>query len=240
MSRTGTDRTDAIRARLISLADPAYREFQLPLLATVSPTRMIGVRTPALRGLARELAGSPTAALFMTELPHRYFEEDQLHAFLIERIQDYDSTITALNAFLPYVDNWATCDQMKPPALRKNGPALAEQCRAWLASGRVYTVRYGLVTLMRYFLGAGKYSFPFDPELPALALAAAGEDYYTRMAAAWLFAEGLAVQYEAFLPWLAEHRLPPELHRMTIRKAQDSYRIPPEHKAVLRRTLTWL
>lgn len=229
--------TDALRARLTALADPAYKAFQSPLIPTVPPERMIGVRTPALRALARELAGSPTADALIRELPHRYFEEDQLHAFLIERIRDYDTTVAALNAFLPYVDNWATCDQMKPTALRQNGTALAAQCRAWLASGQTYTVRFGLVTLMRYFLGNGKHSFPFDPELPALAVAAAGDDYYTRMAAAWLFAEGLAAQYEAFLPWLTEHRLPNELHRMTMRKAQDSYRIPPEHKAALRQTL---
>ena len=115
---------------------------------------------------------------------------------------------------------------------------MAIRCRAWLASGRVYTVRFGLVTLMRYFLGAGKSAFPPDPEVPALAVAAAGEDYYTRMAAAWLFAEGLTWQYELFLPWLTDCRLPPELHRMTVRKALDSYRVPAERKAVIRRTWT--
>ncbi|UKI12445.1 MAG: hypothetical protein L6V84_06990 [Oscillospiraceae bacterium] len=136
------------------------------------------------------------------------------------------------------MDNWATCDQMRPPALGQDGAALAIRCRAWLASGRVYTVRFGLVTLMRYFLGAGKSAFPPDPEVPALAVAAAGEDYYTRMAAAWLFAEGLTWQYELFLPWLTDCRLPPELHRMTVRKALDSYRVPAERKAVIRRTWT--
>ena len=229
---------DGIRARLFLLADPAYRAFQQPLIPTVPPERVIGVRTPALRALARELAGTSAAETFRADLPHRYFEENQLHAFLIERIRHFGETVAALEAFLPYVDNWATCDQMRPPALGQDGAALAIRCRAWLASGRVYTVRFGLVTLMRYFLGAGKSAFPPDPEVPALAVAAAGEDYYTRMAAAWLFAEGLTWQYELFLPWLTDCRLPPELHRMTVRKALDSYRVPAERKAVIRRTWT--
>ena len=229
---------DGIRARLFLLADPAYRAFQQPLIPTVPPERVIGVRTPALRALARELAGTSAAETFRADLPHRYLDENNLHALILNEEKDYAAAVAALDAFLPYVDNWATCDQMRPPALGQDGAALAIRCRAWLASGRVYTVRFGLVTLMRYFLGAGKSAFPPDPEVPALAVAAAGEDYYTRMAAAWLFAEGLTWQYELFLPWLTDCRLPPELHRMTVRKALDSYRVPAERKAVIRRTWT--
>ena len=221
----------------------ALPEDVVPVLA--APDARAARQAPAVAeppepvaALARELAGTSAAETFRADLPHRYFEENQLHAFLIERIRHFGETVAALEAFLPYVDNWATCDQMRPPALGQDGAALAIRCRAWLASGRVYTVRFGLVTLMRYFLGAGKSAFPPDPEVPALAVAAAGEDYYTRMAAAWLFAEGLTWQYELFLPWLTDCRLPPELHRMTVRKALDSYRVPAERKAVIRRTWT--
>lgn len=221
-----------LEERLFSLCDPAYREFQGRLIPSLAPGRMIGVRTPVLRALAKEMAGTPLARDFLSSLPHRYFDEDNLHAFLIAGIRSYGDLIPALDRFLPYVDNWATCDQLRPVAFRRHLPELAEKIPEWLASPHIYTARFGIGMLMTHFLDDA-----FAPAYPAAVAAVTGEDYYLRMMVAWYFATALAKQYEQVLPYLTEHRLDERTARMTIRKALESYRIPEERKSVLRRLL---
>lgn len=218
-----------IQARLFALQDPAYRDFQAKLIPTVDPGRVIGVRTPALRKLAKELRGSPEAEAFLQALPHEYYEENNLHAFLIEGLRDYDACVAALDAFLPWVDNWATCDSMSPPVFRRQVPRLRGEIRRWMASAHTYTVRYGIGMLLRYCLGE-----EFCPaDLKAVA-ALTSEEYYIRMMVAWYFATALAFQWEVALPYLTGGRLPEWTRRKTIRKAIESYRITPEQKALLR------
>lgn len=219
----------SITVQLLALQDPAYRAFQSKLIPTIPPQQVIGVRTPLLRQLARSLAGSPEAEAFCRELPHIYYEENNLHAFLLEREKNFDAALAGVETFLPYVDNWATCDSMSPPVFRREKARLLPAIRRWLDSDLTYTVRYGIGMLMQHFLDKD-----FRPEYPALVAAVQSEEYYINMMIAWYFATALAKQPEAVWPYLAEGRLSPWVHNKTIQKACESRRITPEQKAALR------
>lgn len=218
-----------ITGQLFALQDLEYKQFHSKLMPTIDPDVIIGVRTPELRKLAKQLAKSTDVELFLQELPHRYYEENNLHGFLIESIQDFDACILALNKFLPYVDNWATCDMMAPKVLKKDLPKLYEWTKIWIASGKTYTIRFGVNMLMKYFLDEA-----FLPEYPELVASIAAEEYYVKMVVAWYFATALAKQYDAVLPYLTEHRLDVWTHNKTIQKAVESYRISPEQKCYLK------
>lgn len=222
--------TEGIRARLFEMQDADYRAFHAGLMPTVDPEKIIGVRVPMLRAYARELAGTPAAAQFLAELPHRYYEEDNLHAFLLEFAKDYDGCIAALDAFLPHVDNWATCDMMFPRVLKRNLPRTRENALRWMESGRCYTVRYGIGVLMRCFLGEN-----FDAAcMEAVASVKSGE-YYVKMMVAWYFATALALRYDMAVQYIEQRRLEPWVHNKAIQKAVESRRISPERKQYLKK-----
>ncbi len=224
----------AVRLALFERQDEGYRAFQCSLMPTVDAETVIGVRTPVLRRMAKELYGTPMAEALMADLPHAYFEENQLHAFLIEPIRDFDAAICATDAFLPYVDNWATCDQLSPRAFKTDFPALKPHINRWMApSAPTYTLRFGIGMLMRYGLDA--YFEPAHLDAVASPHILAREDYYIRMMVAWFFATALAKQYDTALPYIEAHCLPDWTHKKTIQKAVESYRISDERKAVLRR-----
>lgn len=226
------DSVQAVREALFAARDEAYKAFQCPLMPTVNPDAVMGVRTPILRRMAKELRGTPGGEALMADLPHAYFEENQLHAFLIESVRVFDAAVTATDAFLPFVDNWATCDQLSPKAFKGRFAHLLPHIRRWMADSHPYTCRFGLGMLMRYGLGED-----FDPAFLAEAASSdiiGREHYYIRMMVAWFFATALAFQYEATLPYLTEHRLPVWTHNKTIQKACESYRVPDEYKACLR------
>lgn len=210
---------------LLRHQDLSYRDMQRRLMPTVDPETILGVRTPVLRQLARELEDGEA---FRQKLPHRYFEENQIHAFLLEREKDFDKTVQAVEAFLPYVDNWATCDQLRPRAFRDHERLLPLISR-WLASSEPYTVRFGLGMLMCHFLDGD-----FQPEFLELAASVKSGEYYVKMMVAWYFATALAKQYEATLPYITDHRLEPWTHNKAIQKAVESFRVPPEHKELLK------
>ena len=218
-----------ILAQLRLLSEEPYRRFQSRLMPTVAPDRVLGVRTPALRRLAKELAGTSVAEAFMQELPHNYFEENMLHAFLIERVEGYDSCMAALERFLPFVDNWATCDGLSPKAFCSHPSALPAQIRCWLDSGWEFTVRFGICMLMKHFLDEA-----FLPEYAEWVASLAEEDYYIRMGVAWYFATALAKQPAAVWPILEQHRLPVWTHNKTVQKALESLRFSPADKERLR------
>ena len=218
-----------ITERLLALQDINYKQFHSRLMPTVNPERIIGVRTPELRKLTKQLAGTQEADAFLKQLPHHYYEENNLHGFLIETIKDFDSCIEALNIFLPYVDNWATCDMMAPKVLKKDLPGLYEWIQRWISSGETYTIRFGVNMLMKYYLDEA-----FLPEYPVLVASIQSEEYYVKMVVAWYFATALAKQYEAVLPYLEERRLEIWTHNKTIQKAVESYRITKEQKEYLR------
>ena len=219
-----------IQQRLFALQDEGYRDFHAALIPTVDKGLVIGVRTPALRALAKELKGTELAEDFMTTLPHKYYEENNLHTALIGHIRDFDACLAAVETFLPYVDNWATCDMMSPKALAKDKPALLERIRIWLQSGHIYTVRFGMEMLMSHFLEEN-----FREEYLELVASVQSEEYYIRMMQAWYFATALAKQYEAAVKILEQRKLPPWVHNKTIQKARESYRVSEEQKSYLKR-----
>ena len=218
-----------IEEKLLSMQDIPYRDFQRKLIPNLAPETIIGVRTPQLRRLARDVRGTPEAADFMAALPHRFFEENQVHAFLIAQERDFDACLALVNHFLPHVDNWATCDQLAPRVLKTDPPRLLSSIRTWLASDQPYTVRFGVNCLMRWYLQDA-----FDPGQLEMVAALRHEDYYVRMGVAWYFATALAQQYDAALPCIEQRRLEPWTHNKAIQKAIESYRVSPEHKDALR------
>lgn len=218
-----------VRRQLFAMQDLAYRDFHSKLIPDIDPVRIIGVRTPQLRKYVKELAKTPEAAAYLQLLPHQYYDENNLHGFLIESIRDYDACIAAVNRFLPYVDNWATCDLMAPAVFQKHLSELLEQIRVWIDSDHTYTVRFGIGMLMRFYLDDA-----FSREYPELVANVRSEEYYVRMMVAWYFATALAKQYDAVLPFLQEKRLEPWTHNKAIQKAVESYRITPEQKDYLR------
>ena len=218
-----------IRERLISLQDKEYREFHIKLIPTVDPEAIIGVRTPALRSLAKELGKRPEIDEFLNDLPHKYFEENQLHAFIISGIKDYERCMEEVENFLPCIDNWATCDQMSPKVFKKNREDLLVHINKWIASRATYSVRYGVVMLMTHYLEED-----FDSAYPNLVADIQSEEYYINMARAWYFATALAKQYDVVLPFIEGQRLDEWTHNKAIQKSIESYRITPEQKAYLR------
>lgn len=223
--------TEHIRKELFTYADADYAAFQAKLMPTVESKAIIGVRTPILRKMAKELAKNEQIGEFLADLPHGYYEENNLHAFIISNTHDIDRLISELDAFLPFVDNWATCDGMSPKILSKpeHSERAFETAGRYIASGKVYTVRYGLGMLMKYFLDDS-----FSPQVLKLAANACSDEYYVNMMVAWLFATALAKQYDTAVSYLIERRLPVWVHNKTIRKAIESYRIDDERKAYLR------
>lgn len=222
-----------IQNDLFSMRDLSYRAFHSRLIPTVSPDAIIGVRTPQLRRYAKQLAKTPNAALFLRTLPHTYYEENNLHAFLIELHKDYEQVLDELNTFLPFVNNWATCDAMSPRVLRSHTQELYPQVLDWMHSTHTYTIRYGIGTLLRHYLDEH-----FQPEHLTVVSSISSEEYYVNMMIAWYFATALAKQYPAAIPYLTERKLPQWVHNKTIQKALESYRISPETKQYLR-TLRW-
>ena len=218
-----------IRSQLFALQDEAFADFQSKLIPNVPREAMIGVRTPDLRKMAKQISKTVEAQAFLLGLPHRYFEENQLHAFVLSEEKDFDTSIAELERFLPQVDNWATCDQLSPRCFKKHTAELLPHIREWIASEHTYTVRFGICTLMRYFLDEG-----FRPEYLEWVASIKSDEYYIRMMQAWFFATALAKQWDATLPYLEQHRLDSWTHNKTIQKAVESFRITPEQKATLK------
>ena len=220
---------DEIRTELKKRYDVKYREMQVRIIPTVKPERIIGVRTPELRQMAKQYAQAVDTDLFLKDLPHRYFEEDQLHAFILSGMKDYGECLSELNRFLPYVDNWATCDQMSPKVFGKHRKELLNSIREWIGSKETYTIRFGIGMLMEHYLDGD-----FDPAYLEMAAGVRSGEYYGNMMIAWYFATALAKQYDAALPYIEQHRLDDWTHNKAIQKAIESYRITPEQKDYLR------
>lgn len=218
-----------IQARLFELQDLEYKEFHEKLIPNIAPERIIGVRIPKLRGLARELYKDPQIEDFLSDLPHKYYDENNLHGFLVEQIKDYGRCLAEVEKFLPYIDNWATCDTTAPKIFARHTGDLLPSIERWLASKETYTVRYGIGMLMRFYLDEN-----FKTEYLEKTAAIRSEEYYVNMMIAWYFATALAKQYEAALPFIEEHRLDKWTHNKAIQKACESLRVTGEQKAYLK------
>lgn len=208
------------------MGEEEYRDFSSKLMPTVNKSKVIGIRTPILRKYAKTLENYDN---FLTELPHEYFEENNLHAFLIERETNFDRCIEMLDTFLPYVDNWATCDSMKPKVLKKEPERLLIHIKRWLNSKDVYAVRYAINLLMSFYLDDN-----FDEIYLRIVATVTSDEYYINMMRAWYFATALAKQYKETLPYIENRELDPWTHNKTIQKATESYRISKEKKQYLR------
>lgn len=245
-----TAAAQSIRAQLFFLQDSDYKEFNRKLIPTIDPDRIIGVRIPEIRALAKRLQNTSEAEKFLCALPHQYFDEDNLHGFLIGRMRDFDEAVRALDAFLPYVDNWATCDYISPTAFPKHPEKLLEKIDEWLSSNEAFTVRFAMGMLMKHFLDdrfeekfldivASVAHEGWNNENEHRAVSVDGANtydnaYYVNMMRAWYFATALAKQPDATLPYIEHCRLDPWTHNKTIQKAIESRRVGPELKSHLR------
>ena len=220
---------EEIRKRLFKLQDKKYSDFQCRLIPTLESTTIIGVRTPELRRYAKELVNQKDIQNFLSFLPHQYFEENQLHAFIISEIKDNKQCLEELNRFLPFVDNWATCDQLSPKVFKKNRSELIDQIKQWVCSDKTYMVRFGIGMLLEHFLDDD-----FDSIYLEMVSKISSTEYYIRMMIAWYFATALAKQYTKALPYIEEQRLDIWTHNKTIQKAVESRRITLEQKEYLK------
>lgn len=218
-----------IRELLFKKQDIKYKDFQSKLIPGVDDDSFIGVRTPELRKLAKELSKRDDIDIFLNDLPHQFFDENQLHAFIVSGIKDYDSCLKEVERFLPYVDNWATCDQMSPKVFKKHKKELLKSIRTWIASEETYTIRFGIKMLMEHFLDED-----FDPVYLKMVAKLRSEEYYVNMMIAWYFATALAKQYNVAVSFIEKQKLDLWTHNKTIQKAIESYRITAEQKDYLR------
>ena len=220
---------DEIVAELFRMQDKDYALMQAKIIPTVDADRIIGVRTPALRAFAKKLYKDTDIDAFLAGAPHQYFDEDQLHAFVISLEKDFGKCMAEVDAFLPFIDNWATCDQLSPKVFKKEPEKLLPNIRAWIKSDQTYTVRFAIGMLMQHFLDER-----FDLEYADMVAEVRSEEYYVNMMIAWYFATALAKQYESALPYLEERKLADWAHNKAIQKSVESYRITDEQKAYLR------
>ncbi|MBR1770128.1 MAG: DNA alkylation repair protein [Bacteroidales bacterium] len=220
---------EEIRAYLFAMKDDKYSAFQRKLIPNIPPQSIIGVRTPILKKYAESTALKEDAGEFLSDLPHRYFDENQLHAFILSGIKDFDKCIEATKKFLPFIDNWATCDQLSPKCFKKNADKLLPYIKEYLKSRKEYTLRFGIGLMMRYFLDEN-----FKEKYIDTISEIKREEYYVKMMQAWYIATALAKQYESAVLILKEERLDVWTHNKAIQKACESFRISQEKKVCLR------
>ena len=216
--------------QLFNLQDIAYGDFQAKLMPTIDRKSIIGVRTPAIRKLAKQVAKTDDARAFISQLPHRYYEENNLHAFIIEQSRDFNEALRLTNRFLLYIDNWATCDSFTPKVFGKHPDELLTAIGGWIESSHTYTVRYAIRMLMAFFLDER-----FKPEYAQMVAAVKSDEYYIKMMIAWYFATALAKQYDTIIGFISNRSLDPWTHNKAIQKAIESYRISNEQKEELRK-----
>lgn len=220
---------DDLHNKLFELQDSQYRNFAIKLLPTVDKDTIIGIRTPVLGRFAKKYFHADNAKEFLNNLPHRYFEENSIHTLIVSDIKNYDDCIQAADKFLPYVDNWATCDSLVPKIFAKHTERLIVDIKRWIDSNSTYTIRFGISMLMKFYLDQH-----FDKQYLNWVAAIKFNDYYVEMMAAWYFAEALVKQYDSAVVFLEQNLLPRSVHVKTIRKAVDSRRIPDKRKEYLK------
>lgn len=218
-----------IQSQLFAMQDEKYRKFQSRLIPNVAPEKIIGIRIPVLRNFAKEIFGTKSAEEFLETLPHKFYDENNLHTFLIARIKNFESCVVAVKKFLPYIDNWATCDILRPAIFKSHKEQLLPHIKKWISSTDVYAVRFGIGMLMSHFLDED-----FDEKYLAAVAKICSEEYYIKMMQAWFFATALTKQYDAARKFIEQKKLQPWTHNKAIQKANESRAIPAEHKEYLR------
>ena len=224
-----SEKLTRLQQQLFVLQDEEYRDFHSKLMPNIPKEDVIGIRVPVLRKFAKEFAKSDEKEKFLKELPHRYYEENNLHMMLLVEMKDYDGCMQEMEQFLPYINNWATCDFPAPKCFEKHKKDVLEYIKIWIKSSQTYTVRYAIGMLMRLFL-----EDDFSAEYPQMVAEVSSEEYYINMMIAWYFATALAKQWDAVIPYIEQRKLSPWVHRKTIQKAVESYRITPGQKEYLK------
>ena len=224
-----SEKLTRLQQQLFVLQDEEYRDFHSKLMPNIPKEDVIGIRVPVLRKFAKEFAKSDEKEKFLKELPHRYYEENNLHMMLLVEMKDYDGCMQEMERFLPYINNWATCDFPAPKCFEKHKKDVLEHIKIWIKSSQTYTVRYAIGMLMRLFL-----EDDFSAEYPQMVAEVSSEEYYINMVIAWYFATALAKQWDAVIPYIEQRKLSPWVHRKTIQKAVESYRITPGQKEYLK------
>ena len=218
-----------LEARLNEVKDDKYKEFQAKLVPNINPDSILGIRTPDMRKIAKELFESNDYDSFLNELPHKYYEENLIHFFVISMIKDFDKCIEEVERFLPYVDCWPVSDQATPKSFRKNHDKLLPYIKKWIKSKHIYTARFGIRMLMNEYLGDDFNGYYLD-----LVTSVKGDDYYLKMMVSWYFATALAKKYDETIPYFENHKLDEWVHKKAIQKAIESYRVTDEHKKYLK------
>ena len=218
----------AIIEELFRMQDKQYKKLQAKIIPNIDQNNIIGVRTPELKKYAKKLIKEDYKS-FLEELPHKYFDENQLHGFIISEIKDYNESLNYINKFLPYIDNWATCDQTSPKIFKKNTNKLINEIKIWIKSKETYTIRFGIGMLMQYYLDE-----EFKKEYLDIVAKIKSDEYYVNMMRAWFFATALAKQYEATIAYIENKKLDKWTHNKTVQKAIESYRVPLENKTYLK------
>ena len=219
----------SIYDRLLKVSDKTYQEFQAKLVPNINSNLILGVRTPDMRNIAKEVNNTKEAIDFLNDIPHKYYEENLIHMFLISYIKDYDTCIKELDKFLKYVDCWPVSDQASPKVFKKNHDKLIDDVKRWIKSDHIYTARYGIRILMNEYLDDD-----FKPEYLKLVATKKGEDYYLKMMQAWYFATALAKKYDETVIYFKDYMLDSWVHKKAIQKAIESYRVTEEHKEYLK------
>ena len=219
-----------IKERLMKVKDDEYKEFQAKLVPNIPKEKIIGIRTPEMRKIAKEVYESKDRDAFLNELPHQYYEENLIHFFVITMIKDFDESIKRVEEFLPYVDCWPVSDQATPKAFKKNHDKLLPYIKKWIASKHLYTARFGIRMLMNEFLDSD-----FNKEYLGIVASIKSDEYYLNMMIAWYFATALAKKYDETIPYFEKHILSEWVHKKAIQKAIESYRVTDEHKECLRK-----
>lgn len=218
-----------ITEKLISLSNEKDADFSAKLIPNIDRSKILGIKVPVLRKLAKEYFGTAEGKEFLNELPHKYLEENSLHFFMVSFEKDFDKQIELVNAFLPYLDNWATCDEFSSPAFRKHPDRLLPYINTWIDSGETYTVRFGIGMLLKYFLDDNYF-----PEVLKKVAIVRSDEYYVNMMIAWFFATALAKRYDDSVKYFTTKTLSDFCHNKAIQKARESYRVSDEHKAFLK------
>lgn len=214
---------------LFKNTDKKYAEFQCKLIPNIDPNSIIGVRTPVLRKLAKEISKTDGCKDFLNDLPHKYFDENQLHSFIISQEKDFEECIELVEEFLPFINNWATCDQLRPKVFAKHLPEIREKILQWIKSSQTYTIRFGIGMAMTYFLDKN-----FDAKIMEEISKIRNEEYYVKMMVAWYFATALTKNWENAIKIIETRKLNSWTHNKTIQKARESHRITSKQREYLK------
>ena len=214
---------------LKALENQKNKAFVCKLVPTINADDVLGLYSADIKALAKKYADNGLIDGFLDNLPHRYLEQNTLHGLIVCGIKDYDKCVERLDAFLPYVDNWATCDSMRPKVFLKNRERAKADVLRWIKTDLPYTARFGAEMAMTYYLGDD-----FDLSLAEAVKNIDIDHYYVKMMVAWYFATALFKNRDYAMGVLFSGALEKQTHNMAIKKAVESFRVSDEDKNLLK------